>query len=231
MRVRRVYTEKAGRVIDLNFCSERGAIRDIIGIVGDNGSGKTTLLESISHIWQCSLENRLKRVFLFDKAIGASIDFEVGGAITTGVFQGSEIKQNVITRVSYSSGGIQNGILYYGTFSRSMESVYRHGDSEGRFGSGKGYSFNIVSLLLRDFYSGDIRDSVILIDDFDLGLSFSSARKLLQLLIRKSLEKNNQLIVTTVHEEVLEGIGEGSLFQLPSSTDLIDTVVKECVRK
>lgn len=89
-----------------------------------------------------------------------------------------------------------------------------------------GPGVEMVRAVLTDLYKGEIRNSVIWVDSFDVGLDDSSAREFLKVLVKKSLERDNQLIVSTARRELLSGIGEDAVRQLSCGTNVVEKILK-----
>lgn len=214
MRVRRLEAEWVDGKATVDFRGESGSPLPIVGIVGNNGSGKSLLqtlalrlfIHSISSSGRCFLD--------WDKVSGY-VETEYGGTICTGVVKSGNIIQSMVyPKVTLKPSEVVNGFLFYsndGLYNSNIDLV----------------NGTLVYRVLSDLYKGVVSDSVIWVDSFDVGLDDIGVRDFLKVLIRKSLERNNQLIVSTARRELLSGIGEDSIRQLGSGTNVVERVLKE----
>ena len=205
MRIRRLEAEWGGGKVNVDLRGESGNPLPIVGIVGGNGSGKSLLQKVGLRLFVTALDSR--RCFLDWDDVSGYMECEYGGAISSGVVKKGKIIQNMVFPQSTMSAGIlDNGCLFYSSSSL--------------------LSGNHVGAVLADLYKGKVSNSVLWVDSFDFGLDDSSAREFLKVLVKKSLERDNQLIVSTARRELLSGIGEDAVRQLSSGTNVVEKLLK-----
>lgn len=221
MRVRRVMAEWQNGKAELDFRNDGGIPLPIIGISGPNGAGKSLLQLLALRCFKNSMSPNT--VFLDWDDVSGSVEFEYGGAIATAMVHKGKIIQNLVfPHMTVDSMRMQGGVLGYSRHRFTWEFA-RWGDTKDIGLGEKG-----ISSILHDLYKGDIRNSIIWVDDFDIGLDTVNASKFLQHLIKKSLEKSNQLIVSTMSVSALGGMGEDSKRVLSDSrrVDIVDKALK-----
>ncbi len=220
MRLRKVTAQKGGLSLNVSFLGEGGFPTDVIGIVGGNLSGKTLLTRVILHTYVMSVAPLAHESSLLAmRGIDGSVEFEYSG-ITLGVIREGKMVQRAVIGSGLRENGLTGGLLVYDSVMRAHQTLTYPVGGNVTFGE------NLVLQVLRDLYKGIISNSVIVVDDFDLGLDFSGAREFLSILVRKSLETHNQLIVTTKHASLLNGIPSTAHRNLGDGTSLVGLSVK-----
>jgi hypothetical protein len=218
MRIRKVEIDWGGGSASVDFRNSSGIVLPVCGILGKCGSGKTMLKEAALR----SFRSASSVVSYYDwKTVNSVVEFDLGSAVASVVIKKGETSQKLVYP-SFSMGKdkIRGMILFYDSFSRSLAS--------GKMN--KGFGEGCIEVILSDLVYGDVRDSVIWVDDIDLGLDIRNSCLLLQYLTKRSLEKNNQLIVSSSREEVLLGIGEGLRVLGNNDVDLVSTVLRGLTR-
>jgi predicted ATPase len=216
MRLRRVTMRGLGMDVEMDFRGARGEYQQITGIIGGNGSGKTTLVESIGAT--------LRRGSYLRKEVERVVEFDIDGEIHSSVIREGAVVQG-ISKGFFSWRGftvegrpVRDALLVYDSLVRVSHCARNYSTAPMAVG--------LVAQVLQDFYKWDIQNSVVVIDDLEMGLSDSSAREFLQALIRKVLEKDNQLIVTTRRESCLSLIPVESWRRLGEGTKVVEEAIK-----
>lgn len=205
MRIRRLEAEWVDGKAMVDLRGESGSPLSVVGIVGGNGSGKSLLQKVGLRLFVTALDSR--RCFLDWDDVSGYMECEYGGAISSGVVKKGKIIQNMVfPQSTMNVGVVDNGCLFYSSSSL--------------------LSGNHVGAVLADLYKGKVSNSVLWVDSFDFGLDDSSAREFLKVLIKKSLERDNQLIVSTVRRELLSGIGDDGVRVLTGGTNVVEAVLK-----
>jgi hypothetical protein len=152
------------------------------------------------------------------KGVAGFVEFDLGSGISTGVVRdGAVVQRLTFPEISMSDGKLQGGILSYGS-ERGAFPVF---DAPMTFAE------RCMRGVLHDLYKGEVKNSVIWVDDFALGLDDSLAREFLQTLIKKSLERDNQLIVVADREILLQSVGSENIRALRErDTNLVQRVIK-----
>lgn len=217
MRLRRVSVDWGVGRASLDLRGVGGQAMPIVGVAGENGSGKSMLRLAAVRLFTSSLSNKVEqKVFSDWKGVDAEVEFDIGSGICTGVIKNGVIVQGIAyTGMKVEDKGLRGGFLCYDSLERSFHS-WKHRD----------YSQGVVGIVLSDLYNRDIRDSFIWVDDFTLGLDSFSARKFLDVLIRKTLEKDNQLVVSCHDKSLLSGIGDDHVRILAGGTNVVDAVLR-----
>lgn len=216
MRLRKIEIDWGDGRVEFDLRGEGGHVRPVIGLLGPTGSGRTMLMRSVIRLFTNSVNVGIG----FDDWAGvdASVEFDLGNVIGTGVIRNGVIVQRLVySDVKMGEFKLYGGILSYGA-------------ERGAFpvsGASLTFAERCMRGVLHDLYKGEIKNSVIWVDDFALGLDDSLAREFLQTLIKKSLEKDNQLIVVADRELLLQGVGPDCIRTLRErSTNLIQRVIK-----
>jgi ABC-type dipeptide/oligopeptide/nickel transport system ATPase component len=187
-----------------------------LAIVGGNGVGKSLCMQVALRVFQSTAQDNHQPT-LFTKNIQATVEFEYQGGIHVGV-----IKDGVLIQKPSASGmlieprKLTDGCLFYDVKMR-INALDSNNTSIG---------MAFTTMLLQDFYYNQIKNSLVWIDDFDLGLDSENARVLLQVALRKCLERDNQLIVTTRNRELVELLGQDSIRVLSSGVRYVDRAMK-----
>jgi len=217
MRLRRATVKGLGMDIDLDFRGARGEYQQITGIIGGNGSGKTSVIEAVGSLLNRGVHHR--------KGVESSVEFDIEGEIHTAILKEGCIMQGI------NKGWFRSGLIQYGEGKPIREALLVYDSLVRVSHCARNYStapmaVGLVAQVLQDFYKWDIQNSVVLVDDLEMGLSDSSAREFLQALIRKILEKDNQLIVTTRREACLSVIPVESWRRLGEGTKVVEEALK-----
>lgn len=217
MRLRKIEIDWGKGVVALDCRGEGGHIPlPVVGILGPTGSGRTMMMKLVNRLFRNSI--REEASFADWKGVNGSVEFDLGSVIATGVVRDGTIVQRLtFPEMSMSEGKLMGGILSYGS-ERGAFPVF---DAPMTFGE------RCMRGVLHDLYKGEVKNSVIWVDDFALGLDDSLARDFLQTLIKKSLERDNQLIVVSDREVLLQGIGWDNIRALRErDTNLVERVIK-----
>lgn len=218
MRVRKVEVDWGTGKTSLDCRNEGGRVLPIVGLYGLNASGKTLLMRAVARSISASVGRDM--AFLDWDKIKATVELDLGSTIATCVIEAGKVKQRLVgidMKVDYPS--LTDGAMFY---EYGMRAYIAHINV-----TELSFAESVMKPILEDLYKGKIRNSVIWIDDFSRGLDDSVARDFLQVLTKKSMEGDNQLIVSTERENLLVGMGPESRRPLRSSgTNLVSTVLK-----
>lgn len=188
MKLRAVHVREHPRLGDLSveFRSTDGKVDEACWLVGGCGSGKTMLTDMVAWAWGCALKNHGFSHLI--KECRVRVDFEVGGEIAVcdsgeyGRFGASPLLGGKI-----DLKGMKNLVLKYG----------RERLNQGAIRSDDGCTgVEAVYPLLDDISKGVVTDSVILVDDFDLGLDITDQKLFWSYLWKHHRSMGNQLIAT-----------------------------------
>lgn len=218
MRVRKVEVDWGTGRASLDCRNESGRPLPIVGLHGPNASGKTMLMRAVTRSISASVGRDM--AFLDWNKIKATVELDLGSTIATCVIDAGNVKQRLVgvdMKVSYPN--LTDGAMFY---EYGMRAYIAHINV-----TELSFAESVMKPILEDLYKGKIRNSVIWVDDFSRGLDDSVARDFLQVLTKKSMEGDNQLIVSTEREGLLVGMGPESWRPLRGSgTNLVSTVLK-----
>lgn len=219
MRIRRAEIDWGTGKASLDCRGEGGRSLPAIGLLGSTSSGKTMLMQAVLRLFRSSIYEVGK--FSDWKQVSSTVEFDLGSAIATGVIKNGEIVQKLVyPEMSVEESKLSGGVLLYSSHQRSFFAC--------KDGDDRSFGESLVHVVLNDLYKGKVTNSVIWVDDFALGLDDSCARDFLSALIRKSMEGDNQLIVSANREALLQGLGSESIRTLrPSGTNVVETVLKK----
>lgn len=218
MRLRGYHVRGSSAIEDVNleFRDSSSNPLNIVLLLGKNGSGKTYILGSIARTWSNSvLTSGTQEIpYIADMM---RIDYEMGNEIcSVHVRRGRLEKSSTLAKYADVNVGdnphVKNGIVYYssdrGTMSRSTV----------RNGTQLNESVSLVFPILYDLHMRDIRDSVILIDDWDKGLDEDGRKGFYSHMVRHILSKGNQLVLSSSNFSV-EFISDENVLTLSGRTD------------
>lgn len=216
VRLRRAKIEHEDIRIDVDFRQPGGLPLQSVAIVGGNCTGKSLLMHCALKLFQSTAQSTTQQR-AFTNYVNATIEFEYNGGIHAGVIKNGIITQKPsTTQMMIQSNRMSDGCLFYDYRGRLNANI----DQCHSFGQCTCY------MALRDFYRNEIRNCVVWIDDFDVGLDDQNAVTLFRLLLRKCFERDNQLIVTGHRAAVYEGLGDLGVKQLPASIDIVQRYLK-----
>lgn len=176
MRVRRVRVRDVEGVKPLDI----SCVGDMV-LFGENGSGKSLVCRAIGD----AFAPVLVRSAVSDLRGDFWVEFDIGSEVGVITISGGKVSRlQSMKRLVRVDGGVENAVLCYGS-----------GRMTGDTGMGDGV--RAIHSILHDLHVGNSRDCVVVIDDFELGLSFQSQRDLYAHLHRNLRSKGNQLIITT----------------------------------
>lgn len=217
----RGYHLRGSKVLDdlsLEFRGDDSSSLNIVYLFGRNGSGKSYIMGSIARSWSGSVLSggSLDLPYIADML---RIDYELGSEICGVHIRGGRLeKSSSLAKHSDISVGdsphVKNGIVYY---SCDRLGVTR---STVRGGTQLSDSVCFTFPVLYDLHMRDIRDSIIMIDDWDRGLDSESSRNFYTHLVRHTLSKGNQLILSS-STFPSDYIPSGSIIRLSLRTDPI----------
>lgn len=211
MRIRKIEANFGHGKIIVDCRGDDSMPMSLIGIVGGNGSGKSLLHLVAMRLFSSTAQER-DRIRVFDEKVDATCEFEIDNKIEIGVIRGGVIVQKPgDSRMRVQENRVINGCLFYDTVVLSRQ-----------LRTGESYSKLMMKLILQDFYLREIKDCVVFIDNFDLGLDTVNHNLFLQTLIKKSLERDNQLIITCVDRERLRLLPEQSVVTLAGGLKYFD---------
>jgi len=201
--------------VSLDFRTEGGQVAPIIGILGSTCSGRTMLMSAAIRLFRSSIRERM--TFMDWKGVDATVEFDIGCGIVSGVIRDGTVVQSIVyPDMRLEEARLSGGVLVY------------HSD-RGRFpfNNSSSSAESFIRPILHDLYKGEIKNSVIWVDDFAIGLDDSCAQDFLNILVKKTLERDNQLIVSADRESLLAGVGADNIRRLAAQdTNFIQRVIQ-----
>ena len=218
MRLRGYHLRGSNDVEDFNFDfkGEDHSPLNVVYIFGKNGSGKSYILGSIARSWSGSILSGSSTDLSYIADM-LRIDYELGTDIcSVHIRRGSLETSSTLAKFADIDVGenphIKNGVIYY---SSNRLVITR---STVRGGSNFPGSTCSVFPIIYDLHMRGIRDSVILIDDWDQSLDKESRKSFYTHLTRHAFSKGNQVILTSSNVPA-SWVPSQSVFSLRSRTD------------
>lgn len=214
MRLRKIEMDWGKGKVSLDLRSGGGHSSSVVGLLGSTGSGRTMLMTAAMRLFRSSIRETVK--FEDWRGVSATVEFDLGSTIATGVIRDGEVIQGLVyPEMTVSEGRLSGGILAYHSDRGCFPFNGANNDAE-RF----------IRPILHDLYKGEVRNSIIWVDDFAMGLDDSCARDFLSVLVKKSMERDNQLIVSADREVLLQGVGAENIRVLQAQdTNFIQRVI------
>lgn len=217
MKIRAIRTKD---VVCLGTTSFDFQSADIVVIYGDNGSGKSLLVTAMTDSFIPVLGGST------ESGLGKgrwSIEFDIGSEVVSVSITNGRIDRSVALKrqVRYDSESklVENCVLAYG-----VSRIYGIGRTKHCTGISSIYA------LMHDLHVREMRDCAIIIDDFDLGLSFENMKLCFEHFRRNFGAKRCQLVLTSrsrLFVDWVMGLGIGVRgIELTGGVD----VVKEGIR-
>ena len=202
LRIRKISCTNEYHSLDVNATGEDGTIASTLALIGGNRSGKSTLMEFATVAFR-SLggvrsddEIEWNRQVLHPSTNGFC-EFESGrGIYSVSVKGGKIVRHDSVHTVRSGAGTVEDCFLAYDT-SMCREFLDR-----------KNRNINEIyaRLVLKDLYIGRVRNSIIWIDDIDLGLDAMNGREFVRLVLRKVAEGDNQVFMSSLSKECFGGL-------------------------
>jgi len=197
--------------IHLEFKDSGGRVAACSALDGGCGAGKTLLIDLIAMSWAGSVRKRGMPWTLHAEM--ARVDFEFGGEVAAVHIRGDRVDGHPLLAAKFDKERDREMVLKYDSSRISGMRDWTNTESSNTE-SGIAATYPILA----DLHFRDVRDSVILIDDFDLALSQDDTFSFFRYLQRHYIGRNNQLILTG---HSLPKIG-AALFHLPDGSDPIE---------
>jgi ABC-type cobalamin/Fe3+-siderophores transport system ATPase subunit len=211
MRIRKIEVNFGKGKTIVDFRGESDMPMPLIGIAGKNGSGKSILQLVALRLFSSTAQEK-DQIRVFDETIDAVCEFEVDNKIEVGVIRKGVIVQKPgSNKMQVKDNRVINGCLFYDT--SLISSSLRTGES---------YSKHMMSIILQDFYNREVKDCVVFIDNYDLGLDSDNHTLFVQSLIKKTLERDNQLIVTCIDRTRLNMFPSHNVIELSGGYKYFD---------
>lgn len=173
--------------ISLDFRDSKSRTSDLIGLVGGNGSGKSLIAEMMSMGWGASLQDRCLPYRL--RADFCRLDFEHDNEMLSIHIRGDQVDASSKLAALFDVNSSRHMVLKY-DYNR-LNKLPIWAKKRGRHSSG----VNVLWPMLSDLHTKDVRDSIIIIDDFELGLDAKGKMDLFRYMRRHHGSKGNQVIM------------------------------------
>lgn len=185
-------------------------------LYGENGSGKSLLCSAIFDTFSPAVSSK-KTSSIPGKSW--QVDYSVKNEICTVSIRNGQIDQSRLLKkyalINTDNAEAENIVLGYG---RSRL------DGPSSLPSGSRTFYSILS----DLHRKKAKDSVIIIDDFDLGISEKNSKELLHHIYKNYSSRNCQLIITSISpfmKNLVQDIG-GNVIELKDSVSVLDYTIK-----
>lgn len=167
--------------ITVDVRGEDGVVPRVFGIWGATGTGKTLISKMIRSAWMSSVSDRID--YELYSGLSGYVTFEAGEEVMVVRVEGGVVQGNEGLRGYTKLEKREHCVVHYG-----KDRVW----SSGKRTLGEAGLYWIFRDAL---WSGAVRDSVVLIDDFDLGLDSISREKAYEAVFQLHAPLGNQLIL------------------------------------
>lgn len=177
---------------------DEGRIRDQLLLVGGCGAGKSLILDCIAGAWGASISRSGRPIYPLQGNCQVRVDFEINGEVAVISMRGDRADTHSLLMDSWDPVRHFNGVLYYGKerFQRLPTGAMVEVDSAGVMA---------VWAVLADLHTRGMRDGVLMIDDFDMGLDSDDQKAFWAHLWRETHSLGMQLVVGTRQGYTLSG--------------------------
>lgn len=228
MRIRKIQIKNETLELNISATSDDGTMSNVLALCGCNGSGKSTLLEFATAAFRslsatANSNDAVWNRIVCDTSTRGYCEFETSrGIYSVAVENGKILRHDHSHTVNMASGTIEDGFLAYDPL------VCR--DFLGRKNRDIGAIY--ARLILKDLYLGRIRNSVIWIDDIDLGWDDSNATELVRHTVRRGAEGDNQVIMSAKNDICFRGLRSSNLrtLALERTSSSIDRILEDVMR-
>jgi len=204
----RVKWGHGGGDFSLNFRDLDGRVLDLVVLYGSSVSAKRLIVRSFFEAFGRSVSRRESQS-KWDEALNESIwlDFDLGAEIAS-----VKIEDGVVFH--------SNALFRASSFSLDAGSQYADGccllyDSRvARVSEIDGNISGSIWPLVYEIHRRDIKNSMIMVDDFDAFLTEEESQAVLRHLTPLAKARGNQLILTTSHRYLKGVVPEGSWHEL-----------------
>ena len=224
MKLRGIHirAKNASSDISLDLMDNEGKLVEQCLLRGNLLSGKSLICHLVSSSWSSSILSHSNLDLGLDIEM-VRVDFVVGSEIVSvhirnGLIEPSSLLAKAGDVCIGDRAHVHGGVLYYS----SLRENYMEYVNAEYHGSG---AINRCLPIIYDLQMKDIKDSIILIDDWDLGLDAASAKLFYTFISSHSHSGGNQLILTS--SSAKPGyIADRSCFELSGGSDIISECLK-----
>jgi len=197
MRIRCVYLRGHPLLGDVtvDMRDETGKAYGAVTLIGGCGVGKTLMSDIAGICWGSSVAGKDLPYSL--QGCRGRVEFEVGSEIAIVELEGSRATGSPLLRSTSSIEGRRGVLLKYG--------LERLGSLGQGIGSSQPLGVRSVHSICSDISSGGFSDSVIWVDDLDLGLSVNDQKAFWSYLWKHHRSGGNQLIASLRQDIGLSG--------------------------
>jgi len=200
--------------MSLDFRSVGGVVSSLVGLVGGNGSGKSLVSDMISYGWGGSVLNKRLPVAL--NADFCRLDFEDSGEILSIHIRGDQVDASTKLAVLFDNSLNRNMVLKYDSQRVSNLPLWT------KMAGNQSLGVRAIWPIISDLHEKNVSDSIIVIDDFDIGLDRVSQYGLFKHLRNHYRSKRNQLILLS-HEKISKA--DGVWLDLPVRVDSLESAM------
>lgn len=215
MRLRKVELDfGSGRVV-VDTRGEGNFPYPVVSIVGNNGSGKSLLMSVVMRVFSATSMDR-SDIKLFNKNVNAVVEYESNQEINVAVVDSGVLVQKPRSNsMRYEDSRLTNGCLYYDQAVLTDGMVM--GDSVVK---------TAITRVCEDLYTREIKNCLIMIDNFDLGMDRNNLSLYSKSIVKKAMERDNQLLVSTINASSTELLGMGLVRQMGAGADIYTSVIE-----
>lgn len=185
---------------------------DVVVIQGDNGSGKSLICRAIGDAFAPALFTGRRGKTSDLPGEVWNVEFESGSEVISVSIRNGRVDSSVALKRGVRVDGRAEGV------------VLPYGMSRPCGPGGRGEGVRAVYPLLHDLHLKEMRGCVVLVDDFELGLSYDNRKLVFEHLRKNLVSKDCQFILTTREPEVMSLGGRGVI--LSGGVDVIAEALK-----
>jgi hypothetical protein len=221
MRIRKFDINFEGTAQRIDMRSRGGFALQTVLLEGANGVGKTLSMQMALRLFQATAQPDSKTSTsqrYFSATAHGTFEFEYSNAIHVGAIKDGYVHQKPsVTSMIYANNRLVDGCLFYSLPMR-LDMMTKQSCS---------ISESTINMLVHDVIQGDIRNCVVWVDDFDVGMSKSNSRELLRSLMRAASSKDLQIILSCVDASLYDSVGEQSIKRLSGDVDYMQKAMKQ----
>ena len=219
MRIRKIEMQVESKEVVVDMRHASGRALQAVALIGGNQSGKSLAMELALRVFQSTAMRETSNAKpLFREAVNGMVEFEWASGVHVGLVRNGEIVQKPTTsNMTYLNKRLVGGCLFYPLAMR----LQMLQDAKSGISS---LAAATATALLQDVVAGDIRDCVVWVDDFDVGMDATNGRELFQQVLRACVSKDCQLIVSASTDTVFSSLGTSNVREIGVGKNVVSAL-------